>query len=334
MDTKVSIAIVGANGLVTETLLAAMADQPKLQGEIALLGEEDSVGEAVDFGQQTLAISEVALCNFNEVDILISTGEISCDGDWINEARDAGCVILDVGGDLQGYTDLPPVAADVNPEVLEQVTRGTIVRLPDPATLQSAALLKPLLESVGLERVSLFSCQAVSELGRAGVEEVARQTARMLNGAPARAVLFPSQMAFNLVPRGTNKDKAAATEICSLLSDEELSLTVTSYWAPVFYGHSQTIHFSTSREVELEKLQEIYRQKPYIEIVEDSTVSPTAVTDASGKHVLVLGNLVESSLNKTEFSLLSVADNLRYGIAENAVKIVEVLVKRLFISYS
>jgi aspartate-semialdehyde dehydrogenase len=280
-------------------------------------------------------MSEVALCNFNEIDVLISTGEISCDGDWVNEARDAGCVILDVGGDLQGYTDLPPVAVDVNPEVLEQVTRGTIVRLPDPATLQSAALLKPLLESVGLERASLFSCQAVSEQGRAGVEEVARQTAHMLNGTPARAVLFPSQMAFNLVPRGTNKDKAAATEIRSLLSDEKLSLAVTSYWVPVFYGHSQTIHFSTSREdVELEKLQEIYRQKPYIELIEDSAVSPTAVTDASGKHVLVLGNLVESSLNKTEFSLLSVADNLRYGIAENAVKIVEVLVKRLFISYS
>jgi aspartate-semialdehyde dehydrogenase len=334
VDNKVSIAIVGANDLVTEAILAAIADHPKLEGELLVLGEEERVGESVDFGQQTLAIGEVALCNFSEVDILISTGEISCDADWVGEARDAGCVILDVGRDLRGYTDLPPVCADVNPEVLQQVNRGSIVMLADAASVQSAALLKPLLETVGVERATLFSCHAVSEKGRAGVEEVARQTVRMLNGTPARAVLFPSQMAFNLVPRGVSQDEAAIEEIGQLLNETSLPLSLTSFWAPVFYGHTQSLHFSTGRQVGLDALKEIYRQKPYIEIQEDPDVSLTAVTEASGKGILVLGNLAETSLSKTDFSLLGVADNLRYGIAENAVKIVEVLVKRLFISYS
>ncbi|MCU7842976.1 MAG: aspartate-semialdehyde dehydrogenase [Candidatus Thiodiazotropha sp. (ex Monitilora ramsayi)] len=343
MEKRVKVAIVGANGLVTESLLAVIAEHTSLQGEIALLGEEESVGELVEFGQQTLSMDEVALCDFNEIDFLISTGEITCDGDWVDEAREAGCVILDIGGGLRRYSELPLVGADVNPGVLDEVTPGTIISLPDATTLQCATLLKPLLDNVGLERVSLFCCQAVSELGRAGVEEVARQTARMLNGTPAKPVLFPAQMAFNIVPLAVEdgEDKAVmgsgavvADEVCQMLDSEDLPITVTCCWVPVFFGHTQAIHFTTSQAVDEESLKNIFGRLPYVELSTDTQVPPTAVTDASGKNILMVGNLVARAKSKTDFSLLGVADNLRYCIAGNAVKIIEVLVKRLFLSYS
>ncbi|MCU7830716.1 MAG: aspartate-semialdehyde dehydrogenase [Candidatus Thiodiazotropha sp. (ex Myrtea sp. 'scaly one' KF741663)] len=342
MDNSLKLAIFGANGLVTESLLGLIADHRTLQGEIVLLGDEDNAGEPVEFGRQTLIIAEAALCDFSEVDILVSTGEAPCGSDWLAEARDAGCVILDIGGQLRAHSDLPLVAAEVNPGVLDGVTRGSFISLPDAATLQCATLLKPLMDQVGLERVSLFSCQAVSELGQAGVEEIARQSAQMLNGKPARPLLFPRQVAFNMVPLALETDnrdtqvqeKAVAQHVGELLDSPALPLTVSCCWVPVFFGHTQAIHFSTSRETDLESLKRIYRQTPYVELNDDAQNPPTAVTDASGKNVLVVGNLIARAESKTDFSLLGVADNLRYGIAGNAVKIIEVLVKRLFLSYS
>ncbi|MEJ2426760.1 MAG: Asd/ArgC dimerization domain-containing protein [Candidatus Thiodiazotropha sp.] len=262
--------------------------------------------------------------------------------EWLMRALDAGCVVVDIGGQPGAHEDVPLVVAGVNDEVLDEVERGSFIALPDAATVQSATLLKPLCDSFGLERVSLFSCHAVSELGRSGVEEMARQTAQMLNGKPARPLLFPRQVAFNLVPRpedrlpgdGRGEEAGMAAVLRRLLGQPNLPITVSSCWAPVFYGHTQVVHFSTVQATDTATLERLLAQLPYVDMKEQADYFPSVVSDASGKDLLTVGRLNASVKNSTDFSLWGVADNLRYGIAGNAVKIIEVLVKRLSISYS
>jgi aspartate-semialdehyde dehydrogenase len=336
------LAIIGTDDLITESLLAVIGEHPRLNGEVVLLGDEAQAGESVEFGRQTLVVTDVGVCDFAEIDILVYSGELLQKGEWLGQALDAGCVVVDVGGHLGLYEGVPYVVAGVNEEILETVTRGSLIALPDAATVQCATLLKPLLDKVGLERVSLFSCHAVSELGRSGVEEMARQTGQMLNGKPARPLLFPRQVAFNLVPRpdvaGTDElrefDNGMVTGLRRVLDRPALPITVSSCWAPVFFGHTQIVHFSTSLETEVETLKRIFEQQPYVEMKGEADYFPTVVTDASGKDLLTVGRLIACAKNSTDFSLWAVADNLRYGIAGNAVKIIEVLVKRLSISYS
>lgn len=336
------LAIIGTDGLITESLLAVIDDHPTLSGEVVLLGDEPHVGECVEFGQQTLLVTDLALCDFNEFDIVVSTGELPRTGEWLARALDAGCVVLDIGGQPGGRADVPLVAAGVNDEVLDGVERGSLIALPDAATVQSATLLKPLSDSVGLERVCLFSCHAVSELGRSGVEEMARQSAQLLNGKPVRPLLFPRQVAFNLVPRSedgaTGGDQGheigMAADLRRLLGQPNLPVTVSSCWAPVFYGHTQAVHFTTTRATDTAALERLLARQPYLDVKGQADYFPTVVSDASGKDLLTVGRLTASAKSSTDFSLWGVADNLRYGIAGNAVKIIEVLVKRLSISYS
>lgn len=336
------LAIIGTHGLITESLLAVIAEHPTLSGELVLLGDEESEGETVDFGHQTLHVANVMHCDFSEIDILVCSHESQQADEWLDQALDAGCVILDVGGHQVTDGDVPMVVAGVNEDLLEEVTRGSLVVLPDAATVQCATLLKPLMDAVGLERASLFSCHAVSEMGRAGVEEMARQSAQLLNGKSARPLLFPRQVAFNLVPHAGDTGKAGAAEqegaiaerVSRILADPSLPITVSCCWAPVFFGHTQLLHFTTAQETDLVTLKRIFAQIPYVNLLGESYDFPTAVTDASGKDQLTVGRMMATSKNSTDFSLWGVADNLRYGIAGNAVKIIEVLVKRLFISYS
>lgn len=336
------LAIIGTDGLITESLLAVIDDHPSLSGEVVLLGDEARVGETVEFGHQTLEVADLGLCDFSGIDILVSCGELQEAGGWLDQAQDAGCVIMDIGGHLRSRGDAPFVVAGVNEDILDGVTRGSLISLPDAGTVQCATLLKPLLDTVGLERVSLFSCHAVSELGRSGVEEMARQSAQMLNGKPARPLLFPSQVAFNLVPRAEDAvtgdlhdlEAGMLAGLRRVLDKPALPITLSSCWAPVFYGHTQAVHFSTTLETDTETLKRIYGRYPYVDLKGETDYFPTVVTDASGKDLLTVGRLIASTKNSTDFSLWAVADNLRYGIAGNAVKIIEVLVKRLSISYS
>ena len=331
------LAIIGCDGLITESLLAVIDDHPTLSGEVVLLADEAQAGEHVEFGQQTLLISDIAVCDFGEFDVVVCSGEQSLSAEWLDQALDAGCVVLDIGGQLRPHADVPLLVAGVNDETLDTITPGSLIALPDAATVQSATLLKPLADRVGLERVSLFSCHAVSELGRSGVEEMVRQTAQMLNGKPARPVLFPRQVAFNLVPRpadGQGRERDMAADLRHVLGMPALPITISSCWAPVFYGHSQAVHFTTAQATDTETLERLLAQQPYVEMQARADDFPSVVSDASGKDLLTVGRLTASAKNSTDFSLWGVADNLRYGIAGNAVKIIEVLVKRLSISYS
>jgi aspartate-semialdehyde dehydrogenase len=125
-----------------------------------------------------------------------------------------------------------------------------------------------------------------------------------------------------------------ATGLRQVLDRPALPITVSSCWAPVFFGHTQIVHFSTRLETEAETLKRIFERQPYMDVKGEADYFPTVVTDASGKDLLTVGRLAAYAETSTEFSLWTVADNLRYGIAGNAVKIIEVLVKRLSISYS
>jgi aspartate-semialdehyde dehydrogenase len=60
--------------------------------------------------------------------------------------------------------------------------------------------LKPIYDAVGIERINVATYQAVSGTGKAAIEELAGQTARLLNGKAAEPEVYPRQIAFNVIP--------------------------------------------------------------------------------------------------------------------------------------
>lgn len=335
MQEKIQVAIVGAEGLIGETLLSAIAEHPLLTGYLHLLGGEQSVGQSLEFGRQELVVADISIFDFNQAQVVICTGDEQPDPEWLERAREAGCILLDIGAHLLEVYDLPPVVGAVNPEILAEVAQGGIVALPDAATTQLVSILKPLVDNLEIHQVSVVSCQAVSDKGRSGVEEMARQTAQLLNAKPVTPLLFPQQIAFNLLSQIGELDEhgcaAAENKIIrdaeSILGLTDLRLSVTCLWAPVFFGHTQVIGFQTLEPADVGELEKKLAKNHEILLFKASDSPPTAVTDASGKNRLTVGRLRSVSKNSTEFSLLAVADNLQFGIAGNAVKILEVLVK-------
>lgn len=95
---------------------------------------------------------------------------------------------------------MPLVIPEVNPEALENYRERNIIANPNCSTIQMLVALKPIYDAVGIERINVATYQSVSGAGRKGVDELAKQTAELLNGRPAEANAFPEQIAFNVIP--------------------------------------------------------------------------------------------------------------------------------------
>jgi aspartate-semialdehyde dehydrogenase len=335
MESRLRLVIVGAEGLIGETLLQSLADHPWLTGQVELLGSGSSAGAWVEFGRQELQVGDAALYEFDRRQIVISTGEEEIDSGWLEAARQAGAIVLDTGANLLSAYDLPPVVAAVNPTVIEAVADGGIIALPDAATTQLATLLYAIADGGRIQRVSVVSCHAVSELGRSGVEEMARQTAQLLNGKPAANILFSRQIAFNLIPQvgqplddGLSATEQRMTEqTLRLLGQPDMELSVSCCWVPVFFGHSQAVDLSLGEPMSVDDLRTKLSATPEIHLSEATDYFPTAVTDASGNDGLAVGRIRTYPKRPANFSLWTIADNLRFGVVGNAVKILEILVK-------
>ncbi len=100
MKGQLELAIIGADGLLGETLLSRLAEQPGLTGQLTLLGGEDSIGQALEFGSQELIVDDISSFDFNQVRVVIHTGDEILDREWLERSRTADCLVLDVGAEL------------------------------------------------------------------------------------------------------------------------------------------------------------------------------------------------------------------------------------------
>ncbi len=173
---------------------------------------------------------------------------------------------------------------------------------------------------------------SVSSHGKAAVDCLAGESARLLNGVPADEHYFGRQLAFNLLPQTADAQGSVASErrvveqVRKVLQDEGLPLAVSSVQAPVFYGNAQIVHIENLRPLSAEEARDELARAEDINLSEEGEF-PTQVTDASGNDMLSIG-CVRNDYGVPELlQFWSVADNIRFGGALMAVKTAEKLVQ-------
>ena len=122
------------------------------------------------------------------------------------------------------------------------VSKPRHYRQPNCSTIGMLVALKPIYDAVGIERINVATYQAVSGTGKAAIEELAGQTARLLNGKPADPEVYPKQIAFNVLPHidsfqdngYTREEMKMVWETQKILSDEAVSVNPTCVRVPVF----------------------------------------------------------------------------------------------------
>ena len=99
--------------------------------------------------------------------------------------------------------------------------------------------------------------QSVSGAGKEAVDELAHQTAELLNGRTVDAKVIAKQIAFNCVPQidvfqdngYTKEEMKMFWETQKILEDKTILVNATAVRVPVFFGHSEAVHIETQRKL-------------------------------------------------------------------------------------
>lgn len=328
-----NIAILGATGAVGSALLELLAERQFPVGELHALARSESAGETLRYEGKTIQVQDAANFDWTQAQLAFFVAGAQASADYVEAATNAGCLVIDSSGLFALEPDVPLVVPDINPFVLSEYRNRFVVAVASSLTSQLLNALQPLIERGGLSRIQVTSLLSVSAEGKAAVDGLAGQSARLLNGIPVEENdYFGRQLAFNLLPRvpdaegSVREERRLVNEVRKVLQDEMLPVSASLVQAPVFYGHAQMVSFEAMRPLAEEEAREAFEQSEEIAL---SAVSefPTQVADASGQVQLSVGCVQNDYGIPSQIQFWSVADNVRFGGALMAIKTAEKLIQ-------
>ncbi|MEJ2442354.1 MAG: aspartate-semialdehyde dehydrogenase [Exilibacterium sp.] len=337
MSKTYDVAVVGATGTVGETMVEILAARDFPVGRLYLLAGENSAGKSVIFKGKTVTVRELADFDFSQVQIGLFSAEGDISAEYAHKAAAAGCIVIDNSSRFRYDDDVPLVIPEVNPNAITGFEARGIIANPNCSTIQMLVALKPIYDAVGIERINVCTYQAVSGAGRKAIEELAGQTARLLNGQAAEYRVFPQQIAFNCLPQVdafndngyTQEEVEMVRGTQKIFDDDLIGVNPTCVRIPVFYSHSQAIHIETNEPISVGKAKELLSSAPGVVVVDEHSNGgyPTPVNNSTGEDAVFVGRIREDISHGRGLNLWVVADNIRKGAALNSVQIAELLIK-------
>ncbi|EGD6365666.1 aspartate-semialdehyde dehydrogenase [Salmonella enterica] len=328
-----NIAVLGATGAVGEALLETLAERQFPVGEIYALARHESAGEHLRFGGKSVIVQDAADFDWTQAQLAFFVAGAEASAAWVDDATNAGCLVIDSSGLFALEPDVPLVVPEVNPYVLADYRNRNVIAVADSLTSQLLAALKPLIDQGGLSRIAVTSMLSASAQGKKAVDALAGQSAKLLNGMPIdEDDFFGRQLAFNMLPLLPDREgsvcqeRRIVDEVRKILQDDGVMISASVVQSPVFYGHAQMVSFEALRPLAAEEAREAFSRGEDI-VLSEETDYPTQVGDASGNPQLSIGCVHNDYGMPEQIQFWSVADNVRFGGALMAVKIAEKLVQ-------
>lgn len=337
MSKKYDVVVVGATGAVGEAMLDILAQRRFPVNNVYAVASSRSVGKTVAFGDRKLVVEDLATFDFAKAQIGLFSAGATLSAEYAPKAAAAGCVVVDNTSQFRYDADIPLVVPEVNPHAIAQYKNRGIIANPNCSTIQMLVALKPIHDAVGIARINVATYQAVSGTGKEAIEELATQTALLLNGKPIECDVYPKQIAFNVLPHidvflsngYTKEEMKMVWETRKIMEDEDILVNPTAVRVPVFYGHSEAVHIETRQKITEVAARELLANAPGVVVMDEHKPGgyPTAVTEAAGKDPVYVGRIREDISHPCGLNLWVVSDNVRKGAALNSIQIAEILIK-------
>ncbi|MGG2400016.1 aspartate-semialdehyde dehydrogenase [Pseudomonas sp. SH1-B] len=333
MSESINIALIGATGNVGEALVELLEEREFPVKELHLLASSESAGQSLSFRGRQLRVRSLEAFDFAQVQLAFFAAGAEVTRAWHERAIAAGCSLIDLSSALP--LDLAPcVLPELGLEGAAALAAPWRVSVPTPSATACAlvlAALKPLLQP---SQVQVSAMLAISTLGRSGVQELARQTAELLNARPLETRTVDRQVAFNMLAQvgavdeqgHAELEKRLAAELQQLSGLPGLAVGATCALAPVFFGDSLALAIHGQTDVDVAAAQRLLEEAEGIELIEAGDY-PTAVGDAVGQDLVYIGRIRRGVSDPRQLNLWIASDNVRKGAALNAVQIAELLIK-------
>lgn len=294
---------------------------------------------------------------FRQLDLVFFAGKEGAKGasmEWADIAVKCGCTVIDNGGDLRMYPNIPLVIPEINMDAVTKETR--LICNPNCSTIQMAVALYPLHKAARLRRVVVSTYQSVSGHSGAGMEQLITETKQSLCGETVQndPSIFARSIAFNCIPHidrfekngYTREEMKMSNETRKIFEEPNLLVSATVVRVPVLVGHSEAVNAEFMEPMRAERAIEILsdpKLSPGVVCIDGITDDesrltrdplerrypvPLDLTKDEWKDAVLVGRIRDDMTTPNTINLWCVSDNLRKGAATNAVQIAEGMLTR------
>jgi aspartate-semialdehyde dehydrogenase len=330
-----TVAVVGATGVVGRTMIQVLAERQFPVGELRLLASGRSAGTTVSAAGRTMTVEEATADAFEGVDIALFSAGTDVSRDLAPAAAARGCTVIDNSNAWRMEPSVPLIVSQVNPGDAEW--HEGIIANPNCSTMQLVPVLMAIRDTAGIDRVVVDTYQSVSGTGAEALSELETQIRAHVAGEPKVASIYPHPIAFNALPEidvflengYTREEWKVVTESRKILHLPDLRISCTAVRVPVFVGHSEAVHVETTRPMSPAEARAAFAGVPGVVVMDDpATHTYPIATQAAGKDEVFVGRVRKDPSVERGLAFWVVSDNLRKGAATNAVEIAEVLLER------
>ena len=325
-----NVAVVGATGIVGQALLSILAQRHFPAASVRALASERSKGRSVPYNGSSITLEAINEKAFIDIDVALFSASTDIALMYAPIAAEAGALVIDNSSAWRMKENVPLVVPEVNPDDIRD--NEGIIANPNCCAVPLTVVLNPLRNAVGIDRVLVSTYQSASGAGRALVEELDEQTKAIADGTEPQVVIYPYQLAYNVVPGGwhpeadgfNEEEVKIANETRKIMHMPDLAIAATCVRVAVPIGHGESVFIETTRKISADEVRTLLGSSPGI-IVEDdphAKIYPTP-HHVAGKDEVYVGRIRNDPSIANGLALWLVSDNLRKGAALNAVQIAE-----------
>jgi aspartate-semialdehyde dehydrogenase len=308
------LAIVGAGGLVGQTLVALLEERSLKITRLIPIGS--APGRTVRFRGEDLDVLDLNAVDFKSIDVVILAAGRDVSLRHAQEIARAGCIVIDNSSAFRQHDHVPLIVPELNSNSIHTADR--IIANPNCIAIQLALVLSPLQQFFGIARADITTSQAASGAGHSLV--------KMLDAGDEIIAGTIVPCIGELDEHGRcEEERKIETELHRLLDAPDMRIATTATRVPVHNGHGASVHLCLQQPVRSERLAALLQESPGVRFVDarERPAGPTARDDASGQNDVLVGRLRINPDHPREVQMWIVADNLRRGAALNAILILE-----------
>ena len=339
---NIKLAIVGATGLVGQTIIKVLEEKKLSINEYAFFASSKSAGKKLNLLGNTYIVKELIYSSFDSnfnFAIFSAGGNVS--KEFAPIAVSKGCTVIDNSSYFRMDPNVPLVVPEVN---FSDANKNTgIIANPNCSTIQAVVALKPLDDKYKIKRIVYNTYQAVSGAGykgvndlKNGIENFDKELSIFENQKTSYELQKFNVSIFNnciphidmLLDNGYSKEEEKMiNETRKILNNPNLKITATTVRVPVLNSHCESINVELENEFKLEELKQILKKSPGVVLKDDDY--PTTL-DSNNNDNVFIGRVRRDFSVPSGINFWVVADNLRKGAASNAIQILEGLIRKSF----
>jgi aspartate-semialdehyde dehydrogenase len=316
--------------MVGHAMLSILAERNFPSAHVKALASERSKGMTVPYNGSSITLEAIDENAFKGIDVALFAASTDIALMYAPIAAEAGALVIDNSSAWRMKENVPLVVPEVNRDDIKD--NEGIIANPNCCAVPLTIVLNPLKRAVGIERVLVSTYQSASGAGRALVEELQDQTKAIADGTEPQVLIYPYQLAYNVVPGGwhpeadgyNEEEIKIANETRKILHMGDLKITATCVRVPVPVGHGESVFVETTEKITADEARTLFGSSPGL-IVEDdphAKIYPTP-HNVAGKDEVYVGRIRNDPSTSRGLALWLVSDNLRKGAALNAVQIAE-----------